>query len=197
MCLLFFSAVMIPEVKAGDEIDVIKETETGTGIKTITRKPDPVIVTGDNLSGVTGLNPTRLGLYAVEDNKLIPIPFQVDQRDEEGNFFLTEMGGEVQDLSHLFDDNDEVVFMAKDLGDRCFPDQYPTGWKQGIEIEVVDPVNESRGWCYLFAFDRDPERSKQAYTRYLLTRGEKDGVDTNVYVMEFPPVEQERECQML
>ena len=177
---LCFFILMLSESWAGDDRGLIS------------RQPDPLLISGEKLSNVIGLNPESFGLYALKNGTLVPIPFQVDQKDEEGSYILTDINDEKEIASQPFDENDELVFMAKDLGDHCSPELYPTDWRRGIEIEVTDPLNNTKGWSYLFAFDQLPVRSERAYTRYLLPTEGRDVPDTNVYSIIFPPVEQNR-----
>ncbi len=178
MCLLCLSST------AGAEIE--------TGSRTISREPDPITITGVTLPEAAGLEPTLFGLYAVRGKRLVPIPFQVDQRDEDGEYILADVVERKQPPPRPFDENDELLFMAKDLGDRCSPELYPPDRQKGIEIEVIDPVDNTRGWSYLFVFESPPELSGRRYTTYLLPREGKDVVDTAVFFSEYPPVELER-----
>ncbi|MEW6079603.1 MAG: hypothetical protein AB1724_17485 [Thermodesulfobacteriota bacterium] len=50
--------------------------------------------------------------------------------------------------------NDEVVFMARDSGDRAPTNAWLT--PDGLEIQATDPLNGRTGWVYCFHFDNDP-----------------------------------------
>ena len=70
----------------------------------------PVVITGVDLPQLTGATTEFIELLSVDDGKLRPISFQIDARDDEGRFILENHENEV------FDNNDELVFIAKDVG---------------------------------------------------------------------------------
>ena len=45
-----------------------------------------------------------------------------------------------------FDENDGLIFMAEDTGDRIRPAVLPTESEGAVEIEITDPVNRGCGW---------------------------------------------------
>ena len=59
----------------------------------------------------------------------------------------------VEEMAAL-DYNDELVFMARDAGERADRG----GWlaDAAVEIELRDPADGSRSWAYLFHFAEDP-----------------------------------------
>ncbi|MEW6776276.1 MAG: hypothetical protein AB1405_08280, partial [Bdellovibrionota bacterium] len=63
------------------------------------------------------------------------------------------------------DYNDELVLMARDLGDRVHRSLWPT--KEGIELEVEDPLNGEKAWAYLLYFPTSaPPASPKDYVKY-------------------------------
>ncbi|MFN2167999.1 MAG: hypothetical protein ACK2U9_17290, partial [Anaerolineae bacterium] len=76
------------------------------------------------------------------------IPFQVDEVDASGAYVSNEDG--------LLDGNDEVVFMAKDLGGQTTGAPSSSGGQPlasiWYTIEVSDPlVAGAKGWAYVLA----------------------------------------------
>ncbi|MDA8139227.1 MAG: hypothetical protein M0036_11305 [Desulfobacteraceae bacterium] len=136
------------------------------GTKTIARVLDPVIVTG-GACGLTGQPVAHYGLYAFKDNQLRPIPFQIDEKNKDGQFVLAHGKKAAPDEDPAFDDNDELVFMAMDTGDRL-SDQtlLPSGFKACAELAVTDPVTQATAWVYLAVFDSPPEKSSIDYVAY-------------------------------
>jgi len=57
--------------------------------KTLDRWLDPVIIRGEQLSELLGTPIDHFFLYRYEHNGLVPIPFQVDERDAQGEFIMT------------------------------------------------------------------------------------------------------------
>lgn len=122
--------------------------------KTLRRAGDSVVIEGSRFPRLKGVHKDRLRLYAVREGKLTPIPFQVDERTPELNYCWTEGPDPVKDVDEgLIDDDDELVFMARDAGDQA-PDDLaaPPGAGARVEIELSDPKTGERGWAYAFAF---------------------------------------------
>ena len=110
-------------------------------VKTLTRLHDPVVISAPALPGTMGTSTAGIALYRVRDGHFEAMPYQFDARDRSGNIEV----GPPRDF--VLDDNDELVFMAKDTGDQA------TGTIRssavGLEIEVSDPLDGGRGWAYL------------------------------------------------
>ncbi len=115
--------------------------------KTLDRDLEPVVVEGARVAALIGAPVEDLFVYTFTGNSLSgPIPVQVDEVTASGSYTTTEDG--------LLDANDEIVFMAMDLGDRPTDTTALTGtltisdtW---YEIEVTDPLSlTKKGWAYL------------------------------------------------
>lgn len=122
--------------------------------KTLRRPEEPVVVLGASLPRLKGVHKDRLRLYAVREGRLAPIPFQLDERTPEGNYCWTEGPDPVKDVDEgRVDDDDELVFMASDAGDRAPADlAAPAGAGVREEIELADPRTGEHGWVYAYAF---------------------------------------------
>src|SRR4029079_4234853 len=108
-----------------------------------TRVHDPVIVPGARLSALPIRDTAKLRLHRFESGRAGAIPHQIDQRDESGDLVVDGP------RDFAFDDNDELVFMAKDAGDRTIADPCPSDCTAALEIEVRDPASGASGWVYL------------------------------------------------
>jgi hypothetical protein len=85
----------------------------------------------------------RLTLWRMTGGELRPIPFQVDERDASGQLALPNGPEPSQDESPgVFDENDLLVFAARDLGDQA-----PV--TDAAEIQVTDPLTGDHRWAYL------------------------------------------------
>src|SRR5690349_4831174 len=96
--------------------------------KTLTRTEDWVTVTGAQLPRLKGKHKDRIRLYAQKNGALQPIAFQIDEKNAEGNYCFSEGPQDliVKDADGgLVDDNDELVFMAKDSGDLADEKGFP------------------------------------------------------------------------
>lgn len=121
---------------------------------TLARDLEPVVVMGASLPQFLGAailpegNELFLYAYRAEQQMWEQIPFQFDERDEAGSYFNPN-GDETVGL----DDNDELVFMVRDAGDRNM-----TSWIDDsnsrnfvrFEIEIADPLSEDVAYVYLY-----------------------------------------------
>lgn len=73
------------------------------------------------------------------------MPFQVDERDARGRVVVE---GDTHGVGRPFDDDDALVFMATDLGDRCEAAALPAR-DHAVELEVTDRTTGARGFAYL------------------------------------------------
>jgi hypothetical protein len=151
--------------------------------KDLTRTEDPVVLTGRDLPGMIARPVGGLRAYALREDRMIPIPFQVDEFDREGRILSTAGASPGQDDDEgLLDANDELVVMAFDLGDRARREAYPAGARSAAEAEVTDPETGEKAWFYVFEFDSPPAPSPVSYVAY---DPEDDLVDTARYRMDF------------
>ena len=148
------------------------------------RVADPVIITGQELQSVLGSEIGKIRLFAFEGVEKRVIPFQIDERDSAGNWVWDRVIGRpdttfendpgqtstpmmVQQHVHrhddedpagseLFDANDMLVFLARDMGDRRADLPEELHGNTVLEIEVLDPLDGARGWVYLASFAGDP-----------------------------------------
>ena len=82
--------------------------------KTIDRPHEAYFNNSRDVAEFQGVAIGELHLYAFRDSKWMPIPFQIDERDDINggplDYFATHNG--------LLDPDDEIVHMVRDLGDR-------------------------------------------------------------------------------
>jgi len=137
--------------------------------KTLDRRFDPVVVRGDLLDNLHDLRIDNFRLYAWSDKQFVVIPFQVDERDPEGEYVFTggKFAGADED-NGLFDHNDELVFMAKDMGAQAPKAVWSGRGHKGAEVVVSDPIDASKkGWAYFIHFSKNPPPlSKENYVDY-------------------------------
>jgi hypothetical protein len=85
----------------------------------------------------------RLTLWRMTGGKLQPIRFQIDERDGSGQLALPNGPEPSQDESPgVFDDNDLLVFAARDSGDQARV-------ANAAEIQVTDPLTGASRWAYV------------------------------------------------
>jgi hypothetical protein len=144
--LLLLLAVIVGLPGLSTALTSLTMAESAVTASTLERDLEPVVVTGGLVNGLTGFPVDQLLVYAYSSSEWAQIPFQVDEVTAAGAYTSAEDG--------LLDANDEIVFMAKDLGGQApltpsLTVKLPisTGW---YEIEVTDPISPAqRGWAYL------------------------------------------------
>ena len=124
------------------------------GMRTLRRVHDPVVVKTDRLAGLPTRETRDLLLYRMDGGRPVVIPFQFDPRDHAGDIVVDGP------QEFRFDDDDELVFMATDAGDRAVSPPCPDGCDAVVEIEIVDPRPDDggRAWAYLVHFREVPPR---------------------------------------
>jgi len=153
--------------------------------KTLVRQNDPLVLPGDLLPQFDGVQIENLRLFAHNESQFAVIPFQIDERGPEGEFVFTggQAAGTDVDKGH-FDYNDEVVFLAKDVGGQVSKSEWAELGDRGSEIIIIDPKDDSRkGWVYLIHFpENPPPLSNKDYVKY--TPG-KEIVQSDYYTLKY------------
>ena len=154
--------------------------------KTLGRTVDGVVATGDLLPGLVGVPLDQVRVYAESQGALRAVPFQVDELTPDRSAFILPEGPKSnRALSDgVFSVQDEVAFMAKDLGGKVPRSAWPADALQSAEIEVIDPLDRSRGWAYVFAFANPPPPSPRDYVVWDAAKGE---IRTAAYLNGYPP----------
>ena len=92
----------------------------------------------------------RIYVYAYREGAWRQVVLQVDERDDEGDYWNLDSS------PGLLDENDEIVFMSNELGNRVPVSNWLAGADVDIryEVEVADPGDPSaKGWAYLYLAD--------------------------------------------
>ena len=150
--------------------------------KTLTRVHDPVILNTGALTGLSTRDTAGYRLYSVYQGVLSPIPFQFDERDGADEIVFSDIGAKHE---FRFDDNDELIFMAKDTGDRIASELLPVTRDAAVEIAVADSSNNGRGWAYLIHFPAEvPPASPVTYATFDSTINQ---ARTSLYRVDYYP----------
>ena len=161
--------------------------------RSLTRSIDPIEVSGFEVPNMTGVEISRLRVFMSRNGHVRPVPFQIDQKgsendwiwsavydsatlddgfDEEESEFIVGQKNLIYDDQDppgksIFDKNDVVVFLAIDAGDKDRKSIMRLGADKLLELEITDPVNQSKGWLYLAYFESDaPAISDMRYVQY-------------------------------
>jgi hypothetical protein len=119
------------------------------------REFDPVIVLGSECGDLLSLTAADVRVYAFTLNTGVwaPIPFQIDDFKVDNN---SDSGKKVEwDGNGLIDGVDEIVFMAKDLGDKAadatvWPDDMQSQNYTRYEVVVSDAVSGEDRYAYIY-----------------------------------------------
>ena len=164
----------------------------------IDREHDAIIISGKMLAPFAGAPIGDLFLYSFDSQSqtFTQIPFQFDERGISGtdtSFFIID--------DNFLDEDDELVFMASDLGDRdpANPPIAPGTWLSDavsmtnprVEISLTDVLGSStlsknqgfaQGWAYLFRSSSLTKEFTEDYVTYSApTNGANDSVDGETY----------------
>ncbi len=142
------------------------------------RDLDPVVVSGNLILGLTGVPVDEIYVYIFDsrDREWYPIPFQIDEKDNTANYWLTNPNG-------IFDGNDELVFMAKDVGERApdgsyWIDDLDSRQYERVEIAIIDTLVDKTGYVYVYRSPNPLPRATEVYVNYLPNKNNQPGADS-------------------
>ncbi len=148
-------------------------------MKTMSRTEDFVVIHGSMLKSNLEQSIERMALLACINGKIQPIPFQIDEISSEGEWILPNYPPylkkpkkhiETDEDQGLLDENDELVFMIRDSGDRIQDESYPEDALSVDEIMLKDPYDDGRSWVYLCSYESTPPRSEKDYVDYIFPK---------------------------
>ena len=132
------------------------------------RDQDPVVLTGAALPAFVGADPSRIVAFKY-DAGWVQIPLQIDERTvvDFGQIYNTDPIGQLvltyadpgtftgADPDATFDDDDELVFLARDAESVAPGVANPAGVVAGIRVELLvnNPLNGQEAYVYLFETD--------------------------------------------
>ena len=128
---------------------------------TMHRKFDPVQVPGELLSALHGKPTDSLRLFSYRNGAMAQMVYQIDERLANGTYIF-ELGviKNPEKADHILHPQTLLVFRIADTGDRAPQELWPS--RDGVEIELNDPTDGGKSWCYLLCFaDKAPARIKQ------------------------------------
>ena len=135
-------------------------------INTIERTHDVLVIKGKEFpffrESQLGVDQIRVYRYLYATGQWEPIPFQVDEMDLDSTYFGQK--------NTLLDDNDEIVFMAKDLGDSVpateWVDDEEARNSVRYQISADDPLSPGKkGWVYVYC-SSTLDMSENTYIQY-------------------------------
>lgn len=127
-------------------------------------------LSGDALACLAGAREEAVELIACRE-RCAPIPWQLDERDADGELALSN-GPEPNpdEPSGVVDANDEILWMADDAGRRIAPGEVPAAASCALEIELRG--GGASAWVYAFTVPGPARRSPLRYVEYDAGRDE-------------------------
>src|SRR5262249_40051123 len=174
-CVAFLVAWLVPALALAAESQITNLLSPLPGVS---------LVEGQQISFLHHQPVTTFRIYAFHNDTLIPIPFQIDERDRRDRWVLDQ--GErpnPDNFAREFDGNDVIVLMNRDLGSRGDSAKFPSGATVWGEIRVGSEANPL-GFAYVGSFNSPPPLSsnEHPYARY---DPETDRVYAERYALEF------------
>jgi hypothetical protein len=158
--------------------------ETPSGLATcgpVGRRHEHVEVRASDLRKLARTPIPRVGLLAMRDGSLVPIPFQIDER--QGRQIAMEHGKEpsFDAKPGVLDPDDLLVFMPCDAGPQTTPARVAAvpGVQAWREIEIEDPIDGTRAFAYVVVAEHPPLGDR----RYVAYDDKADMVATAAYRM--------------
>jgi len=113
----------------------------------------PVILRPNQYPQIDGRAIDSLSVQAVRGGKMIPIPFQIDEIDEQGWVFTGEDAPyDLLGEAGVYDENDELIFMFRDTGRLRYNEltmAKPPGDGQIIKEMVLKDAQGKKRYAYL------------------------------------------------
>lgn len=118
--------------------------------------PGVSIVAGEHASSFLQHPLASLRVYVFRDGAVVSIPFQIDERDRRERWVL-EQGPRpnIDNIPGIFDENDALVIMNRDLGERGDFTRLPAGATLWGELRVGS-ATEPLGFAYIGIFEHPP-----------------------------------------
>lgn len=116
--------------------------------KRLERRYVPIIISGFQNTALEGLNIDQWSAYRYDAaaSTWTATPLQFDERDSKDRYNRNDQDRQV-------DDNDELVMMPQDVGDKAHRFEWLSGStdQERIELTFSDPTNlQDSGWVYLY-----------------------------------------------
>ena len=154
------------------------------------RKYEPVILSGGIVSNLYGFPVDEIYVYSYfsDTQTWTMIPFQIDEKVLKQDIFEEDITRHYyffpDTINAAFDNDDEIVFLVRDLGDRA----QPRGWIDNdeaktfdrLELKVFDPnATDNAAYAYIF---RSSTITEEVPTPYgFQYNPDLDQIETNYY----------------
>lgn len=176
-CLMLWRVLSDDAFARGELVGV--ETAAATSVI-----PGVSLLEGKHAAFILQRPTSSFRVYAFHAGVVVSIPFQIDERDHRDRWVLDQGPKQNPDTAaHVFDENDVLVLMNRDLGPRGDLAALPAGAMMWGEIRVGDAA-APLGFAYVGVFE---ESSSPAMLAHAPARYEEstDRVYAERYALEF------------
>lgn len=125
----------------------------------------PAVVKGKNAPALQGKKIDELSVMAVRGGKLVPIPYQIDEKDKNGWVYVKGVSeAAIDGTEGVMDPNDELVFMYRDTGS----DRYNAGSMKLESGKILQELTFQYGGKtrYAYVVTGSNQRSPVQYVQY-------------------------------
>lgn len=156
------------------------DARSAPGVEAWTRTLDPAVVAGSQMPLFNGVPLGDLFVYAYHGGTWTQEPFQLDEVDSGGTFVVVEDG--------VLDANDQLVFMASDLGEKAatylWVDDDSARSYQRYEVRVTNPLNAAEeGWMYVYR----SATLVPTFTPYVTWNNDTSTTLASTYIIDYEP----------
>lgn len=119
------------------------------------RVHDPIQVPGGLLRSLAGSKLDSLRLFSCKKGSFGQMIYDFNERLPDGTYIM-ELGETKngEKANFILDPQDFLIFRIMDTGDRVPRESWPV--PEGVEIELEDPLDHGKSYCYLLRFKQNP-----------------------------------------
>ena len=145
------------------------------------RQIEVTVVSGKQLPLLEGQAFGQYSVMSISEGKLVPIPFQFDDRNELGLLYVPEGRIKVEGTAGIMEKQDELAIMLKDTGEKASAETL-----NSVSGTVIYELNIDTGYGnrYAYIVKDNPERSNFHYTFYDRETGL---IKTQAYTLQVDP----------
>jgi len=147
------------------------------------RTMEPIILRGGDVPEMVGSKIAHVRVFTKHAGKWETVPFQIDQRQTDRKGRIYYIFPPDRDADPSLGDDDELVFMSGDLGEKAQPGEPSLGQKKVIEVTGADPRTGAKAYTYIMTFDNPPPLSPKRYARW---NAETRSVEAVGYTVGYP-----------
>jgi hypothetical protein len=175
------AAAYLPGAEAAPDQPLLG-VEPESALAAWTRTLEPAVVIGSQMPLFHGAPLDDLFVYKYQGGTWTQLPFQFDEVDSGGTYVPIEDG--------LLDANDELAFMAKDMGGKAelyqWPDDADSRNYPRYEVQVTNPLSPAeKGWVYVYRSATMAPATISPYVSWQELPGDKYRLVASNYILGY------------